>query len=303
MRRHGWIVAALSAICISGAIAQPVLLTSPATIGPTDTSIIPSAGGPAVPLATAEITVQGTQLVISGRHIIGSLEVLGGGVVRHAPNVVHDYSGGGTDVVHGVHLIVLGDVFIDETSRLDVSSMGSPGGVGPGAGSTGNAQFPIGEGASYGGSGRSAYRTRGGDLYGSHSAPTLFGSGGGRGWISGGLVASGPGGGAIRIDASGRIEMHGRISSNGGDGTSLFRGAGSGGSIWLRAHEISGTGIIEANGGKVGQPGGGGRIALEANFMLLWEEPRAWGGMNNTGVNGGGGPGTVFINIPGFMRP
>ena len=107
------------------AFAQPVLITSPATINPSDGFITPTAGGPAVPLATADITVRGTTLTVNGRHTIRNLFVESNGTVTHAASFTFDYSGGaGTDVVNGMWLNVQanpggGNVVVDATSRID----------------------------------------------------------------------------------------------------------------------------------------------------------------------------------------
>jgi hypothetical protein len=61
------------------------------------------------------------------------------------------------------------------------------------------------------------------------------------------------------------------VTAAGGDWGSS-RGGGSGGSIWITAPALSGTGSIAANGGSSG--GGGGRIAVE----LGPDGWTAWGG-------------------------
>ncbi len=86
------------------ATAQPVLVTSPLTIGPSDTTIL------GVPLATAEITVRGTTLTMNGSHTIASLTLVRSpgnqpGVLTHTANTVN----GG---VNGFALTVTGDVTI-----------------------------------------------------------------------------------------------------------------------------------------------------------------------------------------------
>lgn len=69
----------------------------------------------------------------------------------------------------------------------------------------------------------------------------------------------------MRLHVEGRLNLEGRIVSNGASGTASS-GGGSGGSIWITATELVGTGGIEAKGGGtgigVGGSGGGGRIAV-----------------------------------------
>ena len=138
---------------------------------------------------------------------------------------------------------------------------GSQDGKGPGGG-TGAAPFDAG-GAGYGGKGGSQnVNAPPGDVYGSSIAPTDVGSGGG--------AASGdgyPGGGAVRVHASGRLRLDGTISADGGGGAAGYGGAGSGGSVYVTALELAGTGHFSAvggekTGGNGGGDGGGGRIAV-----------------------------------------
>ena len=95
--------------------------------------------------------------------------------------------------------------------------------------------------------------------YGSYHAPTDIGSGGGG-------TSGGHGGGAIKITASGTVEVDGILSANGKDATgSGPGGGGSGGSIQIICDHMDGVGVITARGGKGingGGGGAGGRIAI-----------------------------------------
>ena len=96
------------------------------------------------------------------------------------------------------------------------------------------------------------------------------------------------GGGAVRIEASGRVVVCGSILANGGSTLQGWNGddtGGAGGSIWINAASIEGTGTIAAEGGKGASPdvplarydsrtgslgydhfpAGGGRIAIYVN--------------------------------------
>ena len=100
------------------------------------------------------------------------------------------------------------------------------------------------------------------DPYGSPCGPTSLGSG--SGWTDGGgaihLVARS---GLISID--GTVNMHGE-SGGTVDGTAIATGGASGGSIWASAWEITGSGLLRADGGttdyEYGGGGAGGYIAL-----------------------------------------
>jgi hypothetical protein len=96
--------------------------------------------------------------------------------------------------------------------------------------------------------------------YESETEPVDFGSGGGGG------PASNRGGGAIQLTVAGTLTIDGRVSVNNDGVTGGWNGGGSGGSVWLTASRLNGTGSITANGQAASYPGagsgGGGRIAI-----------------------------------------
>ena len=122
---------------------------------------------------------------------------------------------------------------------------------GPGIGSCGN------YGGSYGGEGGDPTYSCRGPAYGSYSAPTNIGSGGN----------GSAGGGAVILNVTNALTVSGGIMA---DATSLPNsGIGSGGSIYINAGLLVGTGTLSAQGlstvfGAAGG-GGGGRIALIAS--------------------------------------
>jgi hypothetical protein len=105
-------------------------------------------------------------------------------------------------------------------------------------------------GASYGGVG---YQNISTSVYGSETQPVDFGSGGHGNYAAGG--------GAIRLIATNSLVNNGTISSNGNN-------TSSGGSVYVTANSISGSGIFQANGGGLYCPyqcygfGSGGRVAI-----------------------------------------
>jgi hypothetical protein len=303
----------LGAMCA----AQPVLVTTPQTINPGAITISPTAGGAPVPLATAQITVRGTTLTINGRHTLESLRLENdpgtnkSAIVTHDANFSFDYSGGAqTDVVNGLHLIVTNDVIIDPLSSIDVSGKGYPSTQGPGAGANapgnGGANCAASGGGHGGAGGAAAIATygsvAGGATYGSATAPTTFGSGGGAACGGGGA-----GGGAVRIQTPGRVIVEGKINANGTapptDG--YPGGGGAGGSVWIQAGLLGGRGFVNAAGGNVsydqfdtfigpsgpGQrtsgAGGGGRVRLEACVSTLYARTAARGENFYAGFSGG----------------
>ena len=104
----------------------------------------------------------------------------------------------------------------------------------------------------------------------------------------------GTGGGMIRLNVTGFLEVDGTISANGGNGSG-GGGGGSGGSIWLTVGTLSGTGSVTANGGtgadSIGGGGGGGRIYISSNNNFLVGLLSAYGG----GGANWGGAGTVYL--------
>ena len=124
---------------------------------------------------------------------------------------------------------------------------------GPGTGTGLN-----GRGASYGGKGGFDVATPG-PTYGSVFAPADLGTGGGE--LP--LAITNFGGGAGWINVGGTSSINGTIAAN-GLGSCNTGGGGSGGSIYLRAGNLSGGGVVCANGGNDTWhgSGGGGRVAV-----------------------------------------
>ena len=279
--------------------AQSVLITAPTTIGPTDTTVTATGGGPAVPLASAQIVVNGATLTINGRHRLTSLVIENGSIVTHDINFSHDYSGVGSDVVAGFALSVSGDVVVNVGCAIDVSTRGHLMGQGPGAGSGGPcglAGSRSGSGGGYGGSGGASNSVcfSGGDTYGSYEHPTGFGSGGGAGFGSGGR-----GGGSVKILSLGTVTIDGEVKAMGqyAVGSAPGGGGGAGGSIWIDAATLALSGAVDASGGgsttsSLASPGsgGGGRVRLAAVSLQSPGVVRACGGPSN----GTGGAGTIL---------
>lgn len=220
-----------------------------------------------------------------------------------------------TDNTDGVGFTFTGSNFtIESGSKIDADGGGYLGGLssrnylvnnlsfggGPGGGG-GNecAGYFIPGAGSYGGTGgRSSNET-----YGSLTAPTDLGSGGGSGHNGGSCYSGVAGGGAVKIVASDTLSIQGDITANGKNSSNLHSGAGSGGSIFLIGGTIesSVTSKLEVKGGDTvdiaSGNGGGGRIALYYSVANNWQgspitpensaTPGTWGQ--------GGSLGTVFI--------
>lgn len=180
-------------------------------------------------------------------------------------------------------LISCGDLTIAAGGAIDVTGKGFAGGQFPGGIAYTNGHGPGGGagpalsgvtacgGGGYGGAGGKCTNEASGPgcVYGNPYAPWQPGSGGGC-YTS---ATGGPGGGAVWIEATGRIVVNGGIRADGVRGGPNFGGisggAGSGGGIMVFCRSIAGSGRISADGG-VAEPctyirgggGGGGRIAI-----------------------------------------
>jgi len=176
-----------------------------------------------------------------------------------------------------VYLLAEGDVTIAGTidvsaQREELNSM--PGRGGPGGfdgGAPGTPGVPAGAGRGPGGgprddcsgnAGGGAYGTSlrnlcgfGGSVYGNETLVPLVGGSGGGGVCMPHADGGGGGGGAILIASNTRLTLtdQGRILANGAlpalNGDEC--GAGSGGGIRLVAPKVSGTGRLEAEGGRL----------------------------------------------------
>ena len=124
------------------------------------------------------------------------------------------------------------------------------------AGDSPGADQGSGRGASHGGLGANGALPGGGKTYGDYRNPTSLGSGD---------YASQAGGGAISLEVEGNLVLDGNVTADGGSSAS-YAGA-SGGSVWIRANRMSGTGTVTAKGaGSTNNNrygGGGGRISIQ----------------------------------------
>src|SRR5262249_34114222 len=92
---------------------------------------------------------------------------------------------------------------------------------------------------------------------------------------------------------------NGSILANGANATNNRSGGGSGGSVWVTAQTLVGTGSISANGGAAdplhGGGAGGGRIALQYAAPTF---TRAVSADGSTSAHTGGA-GTVYTKLTG----
>ncbi|XP_054782086.1 uncharacterized protein LOC129289342 isoform X2 [Prosopis cineraria] len=130
----------------------------------------------------------------------------------------------------------------------------------------------------------------GGDAYSwsSLDRPWSYGSKGGT--TSKEETYGGEGGGRILLNITGSIEVSGDLLANGGDG-GIQGGGGSGGSIYIKARMMTGSGKISATGGNGFAGGGGGRVSIDAfrshdNTKFFIHGGRSLGCSGNSGAAG-----------------
>ncbi len=296
-------IAALVACVGQCALAQPVTVTTPLTIGPADTAIL------GVPLATAQITVSGTTLVINGRHDIGSLSLVRDAfgtpaTLTHSPGHSFTY---GAEVVDGLKLVVAGDLYVQGSSggaasAIDVSGAGYGTSIGPGKGSDSTNGSYGAAGAGHGGDGSTNGPFAGGESYGSISEPVEFGSGGGEYFG----YPGGAGGGCVQLFVGGTCTIDGAVNASGWSGVGPA-GSGSGGSIRIKASSFTSAGgaaIIAANGGSSTYgAGGGGRISLTYGVAAYSMRLDAHPGISPYSANPFAGAGTVYTKLESSSHP
>ncbi len=224
---------------------------------------------------TIEVTPTSSDNVIdcSGQDIT----VVNGGKI-----IVHSYKTSDADVNNdGGAIIKVNNLTIEAGGEITADGEG----YAPGDSEPVNAQesngYAGGSGGGYGGAGGIGNTPGGsgnvpgtpGTTAGDKESPLLLGGAGGN---TAGGGEGGKGGGAIKIEASGTVEINGRISANGTDGTiapdsQTAGGGGAGGSVWIIGDILTGNGTVEAKGGGtdatanyIGGGGGGGRVVLMA---------------------------------------
>ena len=229
--------------------------------------------------AAGSVTLEGSSTMtwnVPGT-IGGNLVLLPGATLTHSAN--------STKETYKLNLSVGGSGYVAAGANITASGRGYKNGdYGPGANGA--------KGASYGGRGYAANSGNSRNCYGSALCPTNCGSGGS---YNG---ADNKGGGAIRLVFDGPLVLDGGIDANAGTGVHY---TGSGGSVWLTAASLSGTGKISAIGGNgTGQNfGGGGRVALyltSARSLDTFQGTVAiHGGVKTDTGNTQGSPGTYYL--------
>ena len=223
--------------------------------------------------ATFEVQTLGTNVVS------GNLVVNAGGVMTHKK-----YTGSTQD--YALNVSVTGTVTVKSGGSITTLGKGFSNNRGPGIQKNWTSNInPITHG------GRFYYREEEGKTdyapcYGSPTHPVTAGCAGREGGNGGG--------GVIRLMVAGAltVEEKGSISSN-GEPPGYF-GAGCGGSVWVSAKSLAGSGLITANGATCARhPASGGRVAVYVENE--GEKPFGNVACQAFGGSGGGPAGTVYL--------
>jgi hypothetical protein len=218
--------------------------------------------------------------------------LLAGGSWTHPANA-------GTEQ-YRLRVTVGGNLTVGPSGKIDVSRRGYAPFRGPGNPNSVFGHFSQGSGVAHGGEGHANLYTNKPDFfevnyltYGAIRAPTALGSGNGMNPNWGTRY----GGGALWLTVRGTLTVNGSLLAD-GDGAGNNGGGSSGGSIWVEAGSMRGTGTLRARGGADATHGGGsgGRIALYLTQSGSWFGEFA-GTVTAYGNSGNGmysGAGTVY---------
>ena len=189
--------------------------------------------------ATFESQTLGTNVVS------GNLTVLAGGVMTHTAfsttaNTVDEQD-------RALIFFVKGDATIDRNGSFNVRHRGFAKTKGPGG--TSDSNIPV----AYAGSVPGVTKA----VYGSPLFPAVGGSG----------SPNSAGGGVIRLDVKGALTINGEILADNQMSASYSPVGASGGSVWITAHTLAGSGLVSVVGEATSQlrikrGGCGGRIAV-----------------------------------------
>jgi hypothetical protein len=246
------------------------------------TNVVPVSG--TVTLSAADTTtydnktvvVTGGTFTIAGAHTFTRLLVLDGATV--VPPATSGNTISTLDVTAGALYVSCGGT-IDATGRGYGASVSYPGASLPGNGSGGS---HIGLGG--------LWNPPLGSTYGSVYAPREAGAGG--------EFTGTAGGGVLRLHAT-ALALDGAIRANGDSADGESRG-GAGGSIWITTSTVSGSGVVETNGGhaKYGT-GGGGAVAVEYTSGTLPWKLNSTTNYSNVDQTKRGGAGSIYVKGPG----
>ena len=225
---------------------------------------------------------------------LGAVTVNSGGniIAYSSTTMINAEAGGSVGNPYGRGIAINAtSVTVDAGGSINADGTGFLGGTGPGKGN-------LRSGGGYGGSGGQSTSGTAGRPYGSPVGPTALGSGGHTA-----VTIPTAGGGAIKLFVSGgTVTINGRLSANGLTG-GADNGAASGGSVWIIASTLSGTGSIVANGGNhttIGS-GGGGRVDISQLSNNSFAGTLQANSGSITGGTGLGQTGSILFPVGGDL--
>ncbi|GMH12408.1 hypothetical protein Nepgr_014249 [Nepenthes gracilis] len=170
---------------------------------------------------------------------------------------------------------------------------------------SGTPQGLVGAGGGYGGRGASCLTDKtklpedewGGDTYSwsSLQEPWSYGSKGGT--TSKEVEYGGGGGGRVKFSMKEFLVVDGCVLADGGYGGNKG-GGGSGGSIYITAYRMTGSGVISSCGGDGFAGGGGGRISIDVFSRHDGPTIFAHGGSSYGCLDNSGAAGTLYDAVP-----
>ena len=188
-------------------------------------------------IVSALVALDGAAITVDRPLRAGSVALLGTGAMTH--------TGPSKTEANGVDITTVGDFFIDKDASINADGKGYQNAYPHSDAEYGNAHY-----AGHGGIGRPS----GGKVppsYGSIICPTNNGC----------SAVHGQGGGKVRLVVGGTFTVNGLVTVNGAGGHGGAC-AGAGGSVWVTAGRMAGSGTIRANGGGTNSRDAGGRISL-----------------------------------------
>lgn len=235
--------------------------------------------------AVNNLTLSNSTVVLS-KSGISSVYTIAGNLVLKDGSVIKNKVC--TSTKYAVNLLVngLSGISIDSTSKITSTACGNPIKMGDAFSASGYV------GSAYGGRGGNVYQSK----YGKYTTKKCYGSirepfslGSGPQWDS-----AGNSGGIVKlIVPNGNIEINGEVSSCGEQ--KMGTGSASGGSVWISAKAVIGTGVIDARGGQYksyNTAGGAGRIAV---YQTAAEQTNDSLTYNCSSIRTSSGSGSIYI--------
>uniref|UniRef100_A0A7N0RD06 DUF8003 domain-containing protein n=1 Tax=Kalanchoe fedtschenkoi TaxID=63787 RepID=A0A7N0RD06_KALFE len=217
-------------------------------------------------------------------------------------NISGNFSlGANASISAGTFQLAAGNASFGDGSVVNTTGLAGE----PPAHSSGTPQGLEGAGGGHGGRGaccridksKSPDDVWGGDAYSwsSLQEPCSYGSKGGS--TSKEIDYGGKGGGRVKMVIDNLLDVNGSVLADGGCGGNKG-GGGSGGSIYVKAYKLTGSGRFSACGGDGFGGGGGGRVAVD--IFSRHDEPRLYAhGGNSFGCEeNAGGAGTFYDDVP-----